>query len=100
MCDRVEEELEITRLLGATNFFIKSPLYIEGLLQGLAGSTLSIVMLYGIFSLFVMNISSPLQGNLISGDFQLLFLSPSSAIEINNTLDAAPPSSPGRSIIT
>jgi cell division transport system permease protein len=43
------EELEIMRLVGATDLFLKAPFYIEGLLYGLAGAILAIGILFGIY---------------------------------------------------
>jgi len=48
-----QEELEIMRVVGATNLFIKTPFYIEALLQGLVGALLAISILFGIYRLFV-----------------------------------------------
>jgi len=39
------DELEIMRLVGATEAFIRTPFLIEGLLQGLAGSAISLALL-------------------------------------------------------
>ena len=43
-----QDELELLKLVGATNNYIRTPFLIEGLLQGLIGSSL------GIFSLFIL----------------------------------------------
>ena len=42
-------ELEILRLLGATNNYIRTPFLIEGFLQGLLGSTLGLLALFFLF---------------------------------------------------
>jgi len=44
-----ESELEILRLVGASNRYIQSPLFFEGTLQGLIGSALGLILLYTIF---------------------------------------------------
>ncbi len=44
-----QDELEIFRLLGATNAFIKGPVLIEGFLQGVFGSTMGMTALYFCF---------------------------------------------------
>jgi cell division transport system permease protein len=54
-----KEELEIIRLLGATERFIKTPFYIEGLIQGAAGGILAIIFLLPIFTILISQISLP-----------------------------------------
>ena len=39
-------EIEVMKLVGATNWFVRGPFMIEGLLQGLAGSVAAIVLLF------------------------------------------------------
>jgi cell division transport system permease protein len=40
------EEISVMRLVGATEFFIRGPFYVEGLLQGLLGGVLAVGGLY------------------------------------------------------
>jgi len=48
---RRREEIAIYRLVGATNGFIRGPLYIEGVLQGMIGSLLGLSACYGLYRL-------------------------------------------------
>lgn len=61
------EEIEIMRLVGATNLFIRWPFFIEGLLLGLLGSVVPIGVLIGVYT-FVFNQSEPK----FNGYFELL----------------------------
>jgi cell division transport system permease protein len=45
------EEIAIMRLVGATEFFIRGPFYVEGLIQGLLGGALATGGLYAAYSL-------------------------------------------------
>ncbi len=51
-----QEELEILRLVGATNGFIEGPFLMEAMLQGLLGAGIAIVLLYASY----LNVSSGL----------------------------------------
>jgi cell division transport system permease protein len=44
------EEIEILRLLGANRLYIQGPLVLEGLLQGLLGSSLGLLLLYLLYA--------------------------------------------------
>ena len=65
------EEIEIMRLVGAADGFIKAPFYIEGLIQGALGGIIGIGALFLIFLL----ISANVQQSLVAGLLQLRFLS-------------------------
>ncbi len=45
-----QEELEILRLVGATNSFIQGPFLIEAFLQGLAGSGIALSIVFGTYA--------------------------------------------------
>jgi len=64
------EEVEIMRLVGATDGFIKAPFYIEGMILGALGG------LIGLGSLFLMYVvlSSNVEDSLTGGSFSLRFL--------------------------
>jgi cell division transport system permease protein len=53
-------EIEIMRLVGATEGFIKTPFYVEGLIQGFLGGILGLLILMAAF----LAISSGISGNL------------------------------------
>ena len=66
------EEVEIMRLVGATDSFIKMPFYIEGLIQGAVGAAMGLVMLFISFFFISLNIEQGFPPGL----FRLRFLSP------------------------
>lgn len=43
------EEIAVMRLVGATEFFIRGPFYLEGVLQGLLGAAVSVGGLYALY---------------------------------------------------
>lgn len=54
-----QAELEILRLLGATNSYIRTPFLIEGLLQGIFGSSLGLIVLFFLFQWIQMRFTGP-----------------------------------------
>jgi cell division transport system permease protein len=44
-----QDEIEIMRLVGATQWFIKIPFYLEGIIHGLIGGIIGLAFLYGLF---------------------------------------------------
>jgi len=50
------EEIRIMRLVGATGLFIRIPLLLQGIMQGLMGSVIGLGILYGLLSLLSMRI--------------------------------------------
>ncbi len=46
------DEIQIYKLVGATDWFVKSPLLIEGAIQGVTGSAVALVILFLVYSLF------------------------------------------------
>jgi len=66
------EEVEIMRLVGASDSFIKAPFYIEGLIYGALGGILGLAALFITFML----ISSNVEQDFATGFFQIRFLPP------------------------
>ncbi len=52
-------ELELLRLVGATNSYIRTPFLVEGILHGFLGSTLGLAALYGLFYWIKLKFSGP-----------------------------------------
>jgi cell division transport system permease protein len=65
------DEIEIMRLVGATNLFIKAPFYIEGLIQGASGGGVGLLAVYAAYQFM----SSKLTSDQASGFWQIHFLS-------------------------
>ncbi|MFO7751152.1 MAG: permease-like cell division protein FtsX [Desulfobacteraceae bacterium] len=73
------EEVEIMRLVGATDRFIATPFYIEGFLQGVIGGSLGLLLLFAAYLAF----SSGLEASTSLGlFFNVHFLSPGYGITI------------------
>lgn len=66
------EEVEIMRLVGATDSFIKAPFYLEGLIQGTLGGIIGLAALFVAFKLISSNIDQGFSSNF----FTIRFLSP------------------------
>lgn len=66
-----QEDVEIMRLVGATEGFIEAPFYIEGLLQGLAGAIGGLGVLFAVYSALTARIAQ----SGLAGVITLRFLS-------------------------
>ena len=66
------DELEIMRLVGATEIFIRTPFFIEGIIQGLAGSLVALALLSAAHRLVVARISPILLATLGVPSLQFL----------------------------
>lgn len=66
------EEIEIMKLVGASNFFIKVPFFLEGFIQGLCGSSLALGILYVSYKILISKIISDY--SLYLGALNLIFL--------------------------
>ena len=71
------DELEIMRLVGATESFIRLPFLVEGMIQGMAGAVLSLGLLGGVHTLIASRSDQPLLTML---NIQSLVFLPLSAI--------------------
>jgi cell division transport system permease protein len=66
------DEVEIMRLVGATDHFIKFPFYIQSIVQGALGAFLGLSALFIAFQL----LNTSVQSEYFSGFFQMRFLPP------------------------
>jgi len=73
-----QAELELLKLVGATNNYIRTPFLLEGLLQGLLGSTFGISSLYILYQWIKLRFSGPGFLNL----FEFAFFQPSVSFTI------------------
>ena len=68
-----KEEIEILRLVGATETYIRFPFFLESLLQGVGGAVLALVLLWVLYQGFRINTGT--SWSLFAGWVQLHFLS-------------------------
>jgi len=73
-------EIEISKLIGATDAFIRRPFFYLGALQGLAGGALCLAILWG--SLGALNVGVAELAASYGSGFRLAFLSPGDALAI------------------
>jgi cell division transport system permease protein len=72
------DEVEIMRLVGATDSFIKAPFYIQGLIQGAFGGIIGLAVLFISFLLISLHMGQGISPDL----FTIRFLSPGALCEI------------------
>jgi cell division transport system permease protein len=63
------EEIAILRLVGGTEFFIRGPFYLEGVLQGLAGGLIAAAALFAAHALVRARAASSLVAWVLAGRF-------------------------------
>ena len=61
-----EEEVTIMRLVGATEFYVRGPFYVAGVLQGAVGGTGAALALAGVFHLAEQRLGGSLLGRLLT----------------------------------
>lgn len=74
------EEIEVSKLIGATDAFIGRPFYYAGLLQGLAGGAIALVLV-GV-SLALLNREVRALSESYGSDFRFGFLTPGDAVAV------------------
>ncbi len=69
-----KDEIEILRLVGATESYVRFPFFLEAMLQGTGGALVAVVLLWVFYQLFRINLEG--SWNLFAGWVQFHFLSP------------------------
>jgi len=63
------DEIAVMRLVGATEFYIRGPFYVEGILQGLLGATAAVASLYAAHLALLPRLESSLVLGIVARDF-------------------------------
>lgn len=63
------DEIEIMRLIGASDGFIKTPFYIECIIQGAVGGIIGLILLFVIFTSFISNVDQDVISDIINIKF-------------------------------
>jgi len=74
------DEIEVSKLIGATDAFIRRPFFYLGALQGLAGGLVALAILWG--SLAALNVGVAELAASYGSSFRLAFLAPGDALAI------------------
>ncbi|MEN8200271.1 MAG: FtsX-like permease family protein, partial [Thermodesulfobacteriota bacterium] len=64
-----QDELELLKLVGATNSYIRTPYLLEGVLQGVMGSIIGLIALFGLFQWINLRITGAGLLNIFHFDF-------------------------------
>lgn len=73
------EEIDIMRLVGATETFIRIPFFLEGLFQGLVAGSIALALLWGIYWIVLARVDLPLS---TLGPVRFQFLSTGVSLEL------------------
>jgi len=74
------DEIEVSKLIGATDAFIGRPFFYLGLLQGLAGGTVAIAIVWG--GLALLNVEVRALAESYGSEFRFAFLSPDQTLAV------------------
>lgn len=74
-----KQELELLKLVGATDNYIRTPFFIEGILHGLLGSSIGLAALFGLYYWIKLKFSGPAILNM----FEFSFFQPPSLIMLS-----------------
>jgi cell division transport system permease protein len=55
------EELEIMKLVGAGSWYVRTPFWVEGMIEGLIGAALAVAVTFGLYELAVDNLQGGIQ---------------------------------------
>jgi cell division transport system permease protein len=74
------DEIEVMRLVGATNSFIRAPFVLEGMIQGFAGAALAVAILFFFYQTLTASIDTASMA--INWGLNIFFLSPNAILGI------------------